>query len=239
MSQSPTPYIEAHPSESNILEWCYVITGPPDTPYAGGEYMGTLVFPADYPFQPPAIRMTTPSGRFKPNTRLCLSISDFHPSTWNPAWSVSTILVGLLSFMVSDEATTGSIMSSARICAEYAAKSTQWNRSYAKFREEFPHLLERPRTVEEASGGGADLASLQKNLPQEADPKKAALDEQGANSASPATSQQPAPPDSRAAGAENFEPQRASKSAQNQQQNLYLWAAVAVCVSAIVWITQK
>jgi len=33
--------------------------------------------------------------------RLCLSISDFHPDTWNPAWSVSTILTGLLSFMVS------------------------------------------------------------------------------------------------------------------------------------------
>ena len=34
--------------------------------------------------------------------RLCLSISDFHPDTWNPAWSVSTILTGLLSFMVSE-----------------------------------------------------------------------------------------------------------------------------------------
>lgn len=40
-------------------------------------------------------------SRFKTNTRLCLSISDFHPDTWNPAWSVSTILTGLLSFMVS------------------------------------------------------------------------------------------------------------------------------------------
>lgn len=39
--------------------------------------------------------------RFKTNTRLCLSISDYHPDTWNPAWSVSTILTGLLSFMVS------------------------------------------------------------------------------------------------------------------------------------------
>lgn len=45
--------------------------------------------------------MITPNGRFQTNTRLCLSISDFHPDTWNPAWSVSTILTGLLSFMVS------------------------------------------------------------------------------------------------------------------------------------------
>jgi len=39
--------------------------------------------------------------RFKTNVRLCLSISDYHPDTWNPAWSVSTILTGLLSFMVN------------------------------------------------------------------------------------------------------------------------------------------
>lgn len=38
--------------------------------------------------------------RFKTHMRLCLSMSDFHPDTWNPAWSVSTILTGLLSFMV-------------------------------------------------------------------------------------------------------------------------------------------
>lgn len=28
------------------------------------------------------------------NTRLCLSISDFHPDTWNPAWTVGTIVTG-------------------------------------------------------------------------------------------------------------------------------------------------
>ena len=50
--------------------------------------------------KPPTIRMTTPSGRFQPDTRLCLTMSDFHPSSWNPSWSVSTILNGLLSFMV-------------------------------------------------------------------------------------------------------------------------------------------
>lgn len=78
----------------------YVVKGPEKTPYEGGFYHGKLIFPGEFPFQPPSIYMTTPNGRFKVNTRLCLSISDFHPDTWNPAWSVSTILTGLLSFMV-------------------------------------------------------------------------------------------------------------------------------------------
>ncbi|KAL9065366.1 MAG: hypothetical protein Q9157_007497, partial [Trypethelium eluteriae] len=108
ISENPPPYIVAHPSESNILEWHYILTGPPKTPYEGGQYWGTLMFPPDYPFAPPSIRMHTPSGRFQPSTRLCLSISDFHPKSFNPAWEVSTILIGLMSFMTSEEMTTGS-----------------------------------------------------------------------------------------------------------------------------------
>jgi ubiquitin-conjugating enzyme E2 J2 len=39
-------------------------------------------------------------------------MSDYHKESWNPAWSVSTILTGLLSFMLEDTATTGSCVTS-------------------------------------------------------------------------------------------------------------------------------
>jgi ubiquitin-conjugating enzyme E2 J2 len=124
---NPPPYIVAHPSESNILEWHYILTGPPDTPYSGGQYWGTLMFPPDYPFAPPAIRMHTPSGRFQPSTRLCLSISDFHPKSFNPAWEVSTILIGLLSFMTSEEMTTGSVRASEQERKLFSSRTRWWN----------------------------------------------------------------------------------------------------------------
>ncbi|KAI0601172.1 UBC-like protein [Biscogniauxia sp. FL1348] len=127
ISENPPPYITAHPSDSNILEWHYIITGPEDTPYHGGQYWGTLVFPPNYPFAPPAIRMHTPSGRFQPSTRLCLSISDFHPRSFNPAWEVSTILIGLLSFMTSEEMTTGSVSATAQERKLFAARTRWWN----------------------------------------------------------------------------------------------------------------
>lgn len=127
ISKSPPPYIVAHPSEKNILEWHYILTGPPDTPYDGGQYWGTLMFPPDYPFAPPAIRMHTPSGRFQPSTRLCLSISDFHPKSFNPAWEVSTILTGLLSFMTSEEMTTGSVRASEQERKLFAQRTRWWN----------------------------------------------------------------------------------------------------------------
>lgn len=83
------------------------------------------MFPPEYPFAPPAIRMHTPSGRFQPSTRLCLSISDFHPKSFNPAWEVSTILIGLMSFMTSDEMTTGSVHASEAE-RKWAAGRTRW-----------------------------------------------------------------------------------------------------------------
>lgn len=75
LKRDPLPYITAEPLPNNILEWHYVVKGPANTPYYGGYYHGTLLFPREFPFKPPSIYMLTPNGRFKTNTRLCLSIS--------------------------------------------------------------------------------------------------------------------------------------------------------------------
>ncbi|KAI8069727.1 ubiquitin-conjugating enzyme/RWD-like protein [Gongronella butleri] len=138
LQKNPPPFITAKPNESNILEWHYVIQGPPDTPYQGGEYYGRLTFPSDYPYKPPSIRMSTPSGRFQPDTRLCLTMSDFHPSLWNPSWSVATILNGLLSFMTTDENTTGSIRTTDAEKRLYAMQSHNANMKMPKFRGKIP-----------------------------------------------------------------------------------------------------
>ncbi|OWB74252.1 hypothetical protein B5S31_g4038 [[Candida] boidinii] len=144
IESNPPPYIIAKPSESNILEWHYIISGPPETPYSGGQYHGILTFPSDYPFKPPSIRMVTPNGRFQVNTRLCLSMSDYHPDTWNPSWSVSTILIGLLSFMTGDESTTGSISTSDEIKRQLAENSKLFNStSNHKFIINFPELVSK------------------------------------------------------------------------------------------------
>ncbi|KAL8151676.1 hypothetical protein V2J09_021484 [Rumex salicifolius] len=122
LCKEPAPNVVARPLPNNILEWrkmneqaqprhalgrpvprgfdgwefiCqpdYVLEGSKDTPFAGGYYYGKIKFPPDYPFSPPGISMTTPNGRFKTQTRICLSMSDFHPESWNPMWSVSRLL---------------------------------------------------------------------------------------------------------------------------------------------------
>ncbi|KAH7922331.1 ubiquitin-conjugating enzyme E2 6 [Leucogyrophana mollusca] len=164
MQREPPPFVWAVPDEKNILTWNYLIRGPPDSPFAGGEYHGVLLFPSEYPFKPPGIKMFTPSGRFQPDKKICFSMSDFHPGSWNPAWSVQTILTGLLSFMLSDEMTTGSMTSSDSHKRSFAARSHSWNLSQPRFKEAFldyctptpkdlPNMGERER-------GKADTSSL-------------------------------------------------------------------------------
>ncbi|KDN46289.1 UBC-like protein [Tilletiaria anomala UBC 951] len=138
MEKDPPPYCYARPREDNVLEWHFILRGPPDSPYDGGEFWGQLSFPSDYPFKPPGIKMSTPSGRFKPDTKICTSMSDFHPGSWNPSWSVANILVGLLSFMCADEMTTGSVSASHADRQQFARQSHEWNIKQKKFRALFP-----------------------------------------------------------------------------------------------------
>lgn len=140
------PKIVAMPNEKNILEWHYVLEGPsddPKSPYSGGIYHGKLIFPKEYPYKPPGVIMCTPNGRFKPNRRLCLSMSDFHPESWNPMWSISTILMGLYSFMMDNKPTTGSIETSTVSKRTFAADSLAYNVKNDKmFCSLFPEYVE-------------------------------------------------------------------------------------------------
>jgi ubiquitin-protein ligase len=176
IQKSPPPYIIAKPLESNILEWHYVITGPEDTPYYGGEYHGKLIFTKEYPFYPPQIRMITPNGRFKENTPLCLSMSDFHPSTWNPAWSVASVLTGLLSFMLEDTPTTGHVSTTIEQKRKYAEQSYDNNRKNPVFKGKissfyshlatFPELLNASKPQLQKKAGNARLLKPTSNVKQ-------------------------------------------------------------------------
>jgi len=138
------PRIVVAPNESNLLEMHYVIEGSKGTPYEGGVYHGRLIFPKEYPLKPPSVIMSTPSGRFQPERRLCLSMSDFHPESWNPMWSVSTILTGLYSFMIESNPTLGSIETTTRKKKQLAAASLAYNvENDPQFVKLFPDYVER------------------------------------------------------------------------------------------------
>ena len=118
-----------------------------NSPLPGGVYWGKLIFPSGYPFKPPAILMLTPSGRFAVNTRLCLSMSDFHPESWNPMWSVSSILSGLQSFFYEETPTTGAVLASPKDRRLLAAASLEHNARVPLFCTLFADLLREQRAA--------------------------------------------------------------------------------------------
>ncbi|XP_030573774.1 ubiquitin-conjugating enzyme E2 J2 [Drosophila novamexicana] len=198
LKRDPLPYITAEPLPNNILEWHYCVKGPEDSPYYGGYYHGTLLFPREFPFKPPSIYMLTPNGRFKTNTRLCLSISDFHPDTWNPTWCVGTILTGLLSFMLESTPTLGSIESSSYDKQMFAQKSLAFNLRNANFCELFPDIVNeiklRLQSTQAAATAGKPGTSSSSRANGLANGSAVAIDKRNKN-ASSANGQLPLPTD--------------------------------------------
>lgn len=162
MLKNPIENIQAMPTEGNILEWHFVIHGTKDSVYNGGYYHGMVIFPPQFPYKPPSLLMCTPNGRFKTNTRLCLSMSDFHPETWNPMWSVSTILMGLFSFMLEDTPTLGSLITSDSQKKKFAAESLENSCRDKTFCELFPDLvaLHQQQLMAQASQPSSGIAAI-------------------------------------------------------------------------------
>jgi len=147
-----------------MLEWHFVLHNFPESSvYNGGIYHGKLSFPERYPFSPPSLMMLTPSGRLETKQRLCLSMTDFHPESWNPAWSVESILVGLISFMVDerDPVGLGVVSASPESRRRLAAASREFNLGNPQFRELFPELA--------CEGTASASSSSVKPLPPKSD----------------------------------------------------------------------
>jgi len=167
MHEDPPDLIIARPDERNMLVWHYLLQGPPDTDYVGGWYWGRLKFPKNYPMGPPSIYMITPNGRFEVNKRLCLSISDYHPESWEPSWTVGTVLTGLLSFMCESQVTTGSIETSTDKKRNFAFDSIDWNLAQDDFMNIFADFDEIRENAQ--GGGGASSSTAKPKAEDEAD----------------------------------------------------------------------
>lgn len=164
--RDPVENVTALPTPTNLLEWHFVIEGAKKTDYEGGYYHGKIIFTTDYPFKPPSILLLTPNGRFATNMKICMSMTDYHPESWNPIWSVGTILAGLLSFLHDTQATTGSITSGPKKKREYAKASLEYNVKNPTFRKMFPELVQKFETEKgsELLNQGKDIETVKREI---------------------------------------------------------------------------
>lgn len=101
------------PDPEDPYVWYYVIFGLEEMPYKGLYCFGRITCPDSYPAKAPQINVITENGRFRDDKLqkdgICLSISSFHPESWNPAWKVNQIVIGLVSFWLTGEYTYGAV----------------------------------------------------------------------------------------------------------------------------------
>ncbi|KAL1411133.1 Ubiquitin-conjugating enzyme E2 6 [Vanrija albida] len=227
MQKSPPPFIWAVPEEKNILDWHFIIRGPPDTPYAGGEYHGLIWFPSDYPFKPPDVKMFTPSGRFEPGVKICMSMTSYHPSTWNAAWSVATILTGLLSFMLSDEITAGAVKTTDEQKRQLATQSHGFNLKSKKFKDIFPTYATPAMTDLPDMGQqkGSTAAGLKRAAASDVDTPVSSVRSTPLSTAAPTRNQSPAvqPPIPTPANTEPAQQQAAQQALHVREQHGRPW----------------
>ena len=92
------------PDPEDAYVWYYVVFDLDHPDFQGGYYLGKIICPNDYPAKAPKITLITDNGRFHNwNEGICLSISDYHPESWNPVWKVTQIVIGLVSFWVQEK----------------------------------------------------------------------------------------------------------------------------------------
>ena len=89
--------------EHNIYKGYGLIIGPTDTPYENGFYFYEFLFPENYPFSPPKVKMINYDGktRFNPNMyingHICLSIlNTWEGEKWSSCQSIKSILNTLM-----------------------------------------------------------------------------------------------------------------------------------------------
>src|SRR3989344_1657458 len=128
INKSPVENITTVPKGDHLLEWYFMIYGL-EGKYKGGHYIGLVKHKPTYPADPPAYFMYTPSGRFIPNDRICITNSDYHKESWTPQWNIGTLLTGFLSAW-NDETMHGiaHIHDDYPTTVRYAQQSIEYNK---------------------------------------------------------------------------------------------------------------
>jgi ubiquitin-protein ligase len=143
MKNDPIKGINAYFEDNDMYTWFFLIFGPDNSEYAGGEYIGKVMFDNGFPLTPPDFMMHTPNGRFEPGKKICLTTTKFHTDEWKPTWTIHGILNSFLSVMLEDK--DDGISHIKRSAAErkvLATKSIEWNKKnmaplYKKLKEEY------------------------------------------------------------------------------------------------------
>ena len=98
LEKDPPANCSAGPIGGDMMKWQATLIAPPDSPYQGGVFFLSIVFPIDYPFKAPKTTFITKiyHPNINSNGGICL---DILKENWSPALTISKLLLSISSLL--------------------------------------------------------------------------------------------------------------------------------------------
>ncbi|KAL9225369.1 hypothetical protein vseg_001304 [Gypsophila vaccaria] len=134
MQNDPINSFNAGAVGEDMFHWEATITGPPDSPYAGGAFVITIMFKPDYPFKEPRLNFKTKIYHPSINNNGSMWM-DFMDDGWNPSMTISKTLLSICARL--SEPNPGNVLEPeiARMYesdrATYESTARRWTQMYA------------------------------------------------------------------------------------------------------------
>ncbi|KAH6930544.1 hypothetical protein HPB50_014671 [Hyalomma asiaticum] len=108
LEAKPIPGVSVSPVDDDVTKIHVLMIGPADTPYEGGFFHFFIECGADYPMQPPSVRLlTTDAGRVQFSQHIYCNGNIFLDPYWTPTQSIGSLLASILSLLQADAYSQG------------------------------------------------------------------------------------------------------------------------------------
>ena len=120
--------------EDDLFKWKASIFGPPGSPYEGGVFNLSMVFPSNYPNTAPKVQFLTKV--YHPNIsssgNICVTTLS---GGWSPALTVPKVLLSISSLLTEPNADDPLVSDAAKLYKsdknKYNETAADWTRRYA------------------------------------------------------------------------------------------------------------
>ena len=122
----------------DVFKWQIIMTGPSDTPYAGGLFFLHAVFPENYPYSAPKIKFTNKMYHLNVDSNGDVCISTL--SKWTKDTTMAEVLTLIFALFYKQNPESSFYSDRAELFKnnkkEFDKNAREWTQKYASFQDD-------------------------------------------------------------------------------------------------------